>query len=313
MRCCVTGGCGFIGSHVVDALVAAGHEVKVVDDLSTGDRANLNPQATFVEASITDYNVVERAFEGVDWVFHPAAWARVVRSVEDPIGTHDVNVNGTLNVFQAAQVCGVKRVIYSSSSSVNGDQDTHVMTEDMSTKPKSPYALHKLIGEQYATMFAQIYEMDIVSLRYFNVYGPRQLVEGAYALVIGKFLRQKSQGEPMTIYGDGEQTRAYTYVADVVRANLLAADAELEPNRNTVLNIGTNQETSVNEVAAKIGGEVRHILPNPRGELEELRKVADFSKAKRVIGWEPRIDFDEGMRLVLEDFARTRGSALRTG
>lgn len=303
MKTCVTGGCGFIGSHVVDALIAAGHEVAVLDDLTTGSLDNLNPAATFVEASITEYGAVKNAFEGVDWVFHPAAWARVVRSVEDPIGTHDVNVNGTLNVFQAARECGVERVIYSSSSSVNGDQDTHVMTEDMSTNPKSPYALHKLIGEQYATMFARIYEMDIVSLRYFNVYGPRQLVEGAYALVIGKFLRQRSQGEPMTIFGDGEQTRAYTYVGDVVRANLLAAAATLERNQNTILNIGTGEETSVNEVAARIGGEVRHVIPNPRGELEELRKVADFSKARRTIGWEPLVTFDEGMNIVLEDFA----------
>lgn len=304
MKCCVTGGCGFIGSHIVDALIQAGHEVTVLDDLSTGFSENLNSKAKLIKKSITDYDVVKDAFEGVDWVFHLAAWARVVRSVEDPIGTHNVNVNGTLNVFWAAKECGVKRVIYSSSSSVNGDQDTHVMREDMSTQPKSPYALHKLIGEQYATMFARIYEMDIVSLRYFNVYGPRQLVEGAYALVIGKFLRQKSQGEPMTIYGDGEQTRAYTYVGDVVRANLMAAEAELEPNQNTILNIGTGEETSVNEVAAKIGGEVNHIIPNPRGELEELRKVADYSKARRVLGWEPQVDFDKGMRIVLEDFEK---------
>ena len=303
MKTCVTGGCGFIGSHVVDALIAAGHEVTVLDDLTTGSLDNLNPAATFIEASITEYQAVKNAFVGVEWVFHPAAWARVVRSVEDPIGTHDVNVNGTLNVFQAARECGVDRVVYSSSSSVTGDQDTHVMTEDMATNPKSPYALHKLIGEQYATMFARIYEMDIVSLRYFNVYGPRQLVEGAYALVIGKFLRQRSQGEPMTIFGDGEQTRAYTYVGDVVRANLMAAAAPLERNRNTILNIGTGEETSVNEVAAKIGGEVRHIIPNPRGELEELRKVADFSKARRTIGWEPLVAFDQGMEIVLEDFA----------
>lgn len=303
MKCCVTGGCGFIGSHLVDALIEDGHEVVVVDDLSTGKIENLNPAAIFVEASITEYAVVREAFEGVHWVFHPAAWARVVRSVEDPIGTHDVNVNGTLNVLQAARECGVERVVYSSSSSVTGDQDTHVMTEDMSTQPKSPYALQKLIGEQYATMFARSYGMDIVSLRYFNVYGPRQLVEGAYALVIGKFLRQRSQGEPMTIYGDGEQTRAYTYVGDVVRANLLAAQATLEPNRNTILNIGTGEETSVNQVAAFIGGEVEHIIPNPRGEFEELRKVADFSRARRVIGWEPRIDFATGMSIVLEDFA----------
>lgn len=308
MKCCVTGGSGFIGSHLVDALLSEGHDVIIIDDFSTGSRDNLNEGAQLVEGSITDYDLVKRTLEGVDWLFHTAAWARVVRSVEDPIGTHTVNVDGTLNLFQAARECGVKRVIHSSSSSVNGDQDTHVMTETMSYKPKSPYALHKMIGEYYADMFARLFDMSFVSLRYFNVYGPRQLVEGAYALVIGKFLRQKAEGEPMSIFGDGEQTRAYTYIDDVVRANLLAASAELKAGKNYILNIGTAQETSVNEVAAKIGGEVNHIVPNPRGELEELRKVADYSKAKATIGWEPQVTFDEGMRLVLEDFAKERAA-----
>lgn len=299
MQCLVTGGCGFIGSHVVDALLADGHHVRVVDDLSTGDRSNLNPGAEFIQGSILDYRLVRGAADGTDWVFHLAAWPRVPRSVEDPIGTHNVNVNGALHVLQAAREVQAQRVIYSSSSSVYGDQDTHVMTEDMSPHPLSPYALQKLMGEQYATMFARLFDMQIASLRYFNVYGPRQTTEGAYALVIGKFLRQRDAGEPLTVYGDGEQTRAYTFVGDVARANLLAARADIPRGHNLILNIGTSEETSVNEVAAKIGGEVTHIIPNPRGAFEERRKAADYRKAKEIIGWEPRVSFDEGMRTVL--------------
>ncbi len=299
MKYCVTGGCGFIGSHLADGLIAAGHEVSVIDDLSTGKRENLNPQARFVQGSILDSGKLLTAMREADAVFHTAAWARVVRSVEDPLGTHEVNVTGALKVLQAARDLGVPRVVYSSSSSVVGEQETHIVREDMSPKPVSPYALQKLMGEQYGAMFARLFGMTVVSLRYFNVYGPRQLTEGAYALVIGKFLRQKRAAEALSIYGDGEQTRAYTFVSDVVRANMLAAQVALEPGAHLSLNIGTAVETSVNEVARRIGGEMNHILPNPRGNLEERRKVADYAKASEVLGWEPTVSFDEGMDIVL--------------
>ena len=289
MKHVVTGGCGFIGSHLVEYLIGLGHETVVLDDLSSSEGRPINPEATLVEGSVTDLELVTSATEGADCVFHTAAWARVPRSVEDPVGTHEVNVNGTLNVLQAARENGVGRVVYSSSSSVYGDQDTHVMREEMVPYPKSPYALQKLIGEQYASMFARLFGMQVVSLRYFNVYGPGQAVGGAYALVIPHFLMLRAEGRPLTVYGDGTQTRSYTHVSDVVRANVLAASANLPSGENTVLNIGTDEETSVIEIAHMVGGEVDHIIPNPRGEFEELRKSADISMARSMIGWEPGV------------------------
>ena len=297
MKCLVTGGCGFIGSHLVDRLVELGHDATALDDLSTGGREHLNPRAALIEGSVTDAGLVDSASAGVDWIFHTAAWPRIPRSIQDPIGTHDVNVNGTLNVLQAARLNRVRRVVNSSSSSVYGDQHTYLMREDMTPNPKSPYALQKLIGEQYAGMFARLFGLEVVSLRYFNVYGPRQAMEGAYTLVIPRFLKMRDAGEPLTVYGDGKQTRGYTHVSDVVEANILAAAAELPQREHAALNIGPREETSVNEIAAMIGGEVEHVIPNPRGEFEERRKAADNSKAKAVIGWEPRVPLPEGIRL----------------
>lgn len=297
MKCLVTGGCGFIGSHLVDRLVELGHDVTALDDLSTGGRESLNPHAALIEGSVTDVGLVEDATAGVDWIFHMAAWARILRSIDDPISTHEVNVNGTLNVLQAARASGARRVINSSSSSVYGDQDTHLMREDMTPNPKSPYALQKLIGEQYAAMFALRFGLDVVSLRYFNVYGPRQVTaaDGAYTLVIPRFLRMRDEGEALTVYGDGKQTRAYTHVSDVVEANILVASADLPAGEHAALNIGSAEETSVNEIAAIIGGKVEHVIPNPREKFEERRKAADNSRAKATIGWEPRVPLSDGM------------------
>ena len=296
MKCVVSGGCGFIGSHLVDRLIQLGHDVAVFDDLSTGDASRCNSFADLTIESVTDLAALISATETADIVFHTAAWARVARSVVDPVGTHAVNVTGTLNVLRAAQVNGVSRLINSSSSSVYGDQATHLMREDMTPNPKSPYALHKLMGEQYADMFARLFSMSIVSLRYFNVYGPGQPSQGAYSLVIPRFLRMREEGRPLTVYGDGNQTRSYTHVSDVVAANILAASAELPAGEHRVLNIGTGQETSVNDIAAAIGGPVQHIVPNPRREFEEARKAADCSRARSLIGWEPRVAFADGIR-----------------
>ena len=300
MKSVVTGGCGFIGSHVVDRLVARGDEVVVVDDLATGNAACLNADARLMRGSVLDAEILRDAVEGADLVFHLAALPRVPRSVEDPVGTHRVNVDGTLNVLEAARRAGVGRVVYSSSSSVYGEQATHLMREEMTPNPLSPYALQKLIGEQYASMFARLYGLTAVSLRYFNVYGPRQPLEGEYALVIGKFLSARRSGRPLTVYGDGEQTRAYSHVYDVVTANLLAAEAEVPPGRNMVLNIGSGVETSVNQIAGMIGGEVVHVVPNPRGDMEERRKAADWSRAASVLGWEPTIALGEGLAALME-------------
>lgn len=300
MKCVVTGGCGFIGSNLVDRLVQMGHRVLVLDDLSDGSDTRLNAAAELIIGSVTDIDTVLAATRSADWIFHTAALPRIQRSVDDPIGTHHVNVTGTLNVLCAAQRNGVRRVINSSSSSVYGDQPTHLMREDMAPNPKSPYALQKLMGEQYAEVFARLHQLLVVSLRYFNVYGPGQPSDGAYALVIPRFLKMKAEGQPMTVYGDGTQTRSYTHVDDVVEANILAATASLSPVTHTVLNIGTEVETSVNEIAAIIGGPVRHIVPNPRADFEELRKAADYSKARSMIGWEPRAPFSSGIRSLLK-------------
>ena len=304
MRSVVTGGCGFIGSHVVDRLVQRGDEVVVVDDLATGDAANLNPGARLVRGSVLDAALLRTAFEGADVVFHLAALPRVERSVEDPVGTHRVNVDGTLNVLEAARLADVGRVVYASSSSVYGEQTTHLMREDMTPNPMSPYALQKLIAEQYLSMFAPVYGITAVSLRYFNVYGPRQPLEGEYTLVIGKFLRTRRAGRPLTVYGDGEQTRAYSHVHDVVSATLLAAEADVPPDRNTVLNVGSGVETSVNQLAAMIGGEVVHVIPNPKGDVEERRKAADCSRAASVLGWEPTIGLREGLEALMAGISK---------
>ena len=300
MKCVVTGGCGFIGTHLVDQLVRNGHQVTVLDDLSTGSLERLNPSAEPLYCSVTDADTLVAATDGADVVFHTAAWARIERSVADPVGTHAVNVTGTLNVLRAAHLNGVSRVVNSSSSSVYGDQSTHLMREDMAPKPKSPYALQKLMGEQYAELFAGLFGMSIVSLRYFNVYGPGQPSDGQYALVIPRFLRMRREGNPLTVYGDGEQTRSYTHVSDVVEANLLAAVADLPVGQHIALNVGTGQETSVNDIAAAIGGPVQHIVPNPRREFEEARKAADYSLARSLIRWEPRVTFADGIKDLLQ-------------
>ena len=300
MKSVVTGGCGFIGSHVVDRLVERGDDVLVVDDLAAGDPARLDPATDLARGSVLDAEMLRNAFDGADRVFHLAALPRVPRSVEDPVGTHRVNVDGTLNVLEAARSAGVARIVYASSSSVYGRQDTHLMREDMTPNPLSPYALQKLLGERYLSMFAPVYGMTAASLRYFNVYGPGQPLHGEYALVIGKFLSARRLGTPLTVYGDGEQTRAYSHVADVADATLLAAEADLPAGRNTVLNIGTEVETSVNRIAAMIGGEVVHVVPNPRGEMEERRKAADWSRAASALGWHPTIGLEDGLAALVE-------------
>ena len=297
MRCAVTGGCGFIGSHVVDALVARGDSVIVLDDLSSGTVDNLNGQARFITGSILDTSVVDNAVREVDCVIHLAAWAQVPRSIEDPLGTHQVNVVGTLNVLEAVRRFRVPRLVYVSSSSVYGNQKTHLLHEDMTPEPLSPYGLQKLVGEQYCTLYARLFGTTIASLRYFNVYGPRETSEGPYTLVVARFRQQRNAGKPLTIYGDGLQTRSYTYVDDVVRATVSASVTDLPASRNTILNIGTKEETSVLEIARLIGGEIKHIYPNPRGPFEERHKAADYSRAKAVLGWQPTVLFRTGLAL----------------
>jgi UDP-N-acetylglucosamine/UDP-N-acetyl-alpha-D-glucosaminouronate 4-epimerase len=306
VKAVVVGGAGFIGSNLVDALVAHGDDVIVVDNLSTGYRRNLNAAAPLRDIDVSvDSEQLTSALNGRDVVFLTAAMPRVPRSIEDPVGTHAVNVTGALRVLKAAVDAGVRRVIYSSSSSVYGDQPTLPLTEDMHPGPLNPYACQKLMGEIYARNFAHIYGLETVCLRYFNVYGPRQVTEGAYRLVISIFMDQRQQGQPMTIHGDGEQTRDFTWVGDVVRANILAAKSDLV-GKGEPINIGAGAEVSVNRVAELIGGPVVHVAP--RG-FDERFKRAGIERARDLLGWQPEVQIEEGIRRILE--LQTNGSVLR--
>ena len=296
-RVAVVGGAGFIGSNLVDTLVERGHDVVVVDNLSTGYTRNLNPAARLEQVDIrTDSDRLTAALQGCEVVFHTAALARVPRAIEDPVGTHAVNVTGTLRVLKAAVDAGVRRVVYSSSSSVYGDQPTLPLTEDMPPTPLHPYAAQKLMGEIYARTVHRTYGLQTVCLRYFNVYGPRQVTEGAYRLVIGIFMDQRRQGEPLTIHGDGQQTRDFTWVGDVVRANVLAAASD-SVGAGEPINIGAGDEVSINRIAALIGGPVVHTPP--RG-FDERYKRAGIARARELLGWQPQVGIDEGMRRLLE-------------
>ena len=296
----VTGGAGFIGSHVCDLLVEKGFKVVVFDNLSTGKKEFINRQATFEYLDITNEKKVFKLVSEIKprYVFHLAAWPRIGRSMEDPLGTHRVNVEGTLVMLEAARKAGTRRFVYSSSSSVYGEQRSHIMKESFIPNPGSHYALQKLIGEKYCSYYAKIHRMEVVSLRYFNVYGERQSDKGVYALVIGKFLNQLKNNQKLTVYGDGKQTRDFTFVGDVAEANLLSVSAKLAKGTNTIVNIGTSKETSVNQISSFLGGESEYIVPNPRGEYEERRKVADISLAKKILGWEPTVTIEEGLKLL---------------
>lgn len=284
----VTGGAGFIGSNLVDALIERGDEVIIIDNLSTGKKEYINPRAKFFELDIRDLEKIKPVFKGVDYVFHLAAFARVQPSIDDPITSNDINLNGTLNVLEAAREAKVKKVIYSASSSAYGEQDEMPLHEDMPAHPISPYGLQKYIGELYCRLFNEVYGLPTVSLRYFNVYGRRQATEGAYCLVMGIFVRQRLNNEAMTIVGDGEQKRDYTAVSDVARANILAAESE-KTGRGEVINIGRGRNYSVNELAAMIGGPVVHISPR----FEPRETLADTNRARVLLGWEPQINLPE--------------------
>src|SRR3989344_1170867 len=297
MKALVTGGAGFIGSNLVDELIKQGNQVRVIDNLSTGKKENLNPRAEFVLADITNLEEIKPHFAGIDCVFHLAALPRVQWSIENPIESHNANINGTLNVFLAAKDAKVKRLVYSASSSAYGDVAVMPLKEDFLPAPMSPYGLHKYVGEHYARLFALLYGLETVSLRYFNVYGPRLAFAGAYVTVIAVFLRQKSEGKKMTIIGDGSQTRDFTFVGDVVRANILASQSD-QVGHGEVINIGAGHNYSVNEIAAKIGGETEYIA----ARIEPHDTLADTSKAKELLGWEPQVNFDEGLRRTVEWF-----------
>lgn len=286
----VTGGAGFIGSNVVDALIERGDEVHIIDNLSGGKRENINPRAVFHEKDIRNLADMRSIFSGAKFVFHLAALPRVQYSIEHPDTTSEVNVMGTQNVLIASAQAKVARVVYSASSSAYGDSAVMPLHEGLSANPKSPYGLQKYVGELYCKVWHEVYGLSTVSLRYFNVYGPRLDPEGAYALVIGKFLKQRKEGKPFTITGDGTQTRDFTHVRDVVRANILAAESA-NVGHGEVINIGAGNNCTINRLAGLIGGDIEYIPPR----LEPHDTLADNALARKLLDWAPQIALEDGI------------------
>ena len=282
-RAIVTGGAGFIGSHIVDELIKMGVQVTIIDDFSTGKVENVNPAAYCWKQDLATVNIddLTQFMEHVDTVFHLAALARVQPSIEQPIPYHDANVTGTHNLLVAASDAGVKRFIFNSSSSVYGDAKVPT-SEDHVLNPISPYALHKLIGEQYCKLFSTLYDIDTVSLRYFNVYGDRMALDGAYRLAIPIFATQINEGKPCTINNDGNQKRDYTYVGDVVKANIMCAKS-LKEFKGDVYNVGNGDNVSVNELVDMMGGEKSY----GNKVIEPFETLACNAKIDLDLDWKP--------------------------
>lgn len=290
-NCLVTGGAGFIGSNLVDELVRQGHKVIIIDNLSLGRKEYLNPKAKFYNLDVRDYKKIKPLFKGVDCVFHLAAQPRIQPSIVNPAESFDNNVLGTFNVLLAAKESGAKKVVYSASSSAYGDQKKLPLKESMIAHPKNPYALFKYMGEEMCGLFHSLYGLPVICLRYFNVYGERQSVEGAYATAIGIFLRQKKLGKPLTIVGNGKQSRDFTYVGDVARANVAAMKSKKAIGR--LINIGSGRNYSVNEVAKMI--DEKHVFIPPRPGESKVT-LADISKAKKLLNWQPRVSLEDWLR-----------------
>ena len=308
MKVLVTGGAGFIGSNLVRCLVASHEEVRILDDLSTGSRENLhdtNGAPELIVGDIRDEGTLRRAVEGVEVVYHLAALPSVARSIADPSSSHDVNVNGTLSVLLAARDAGVRRVVYASSSSVYGDTPTLPKHEDMPTSPRSPYAASKLSGELYCRAFSAAFGLETVSLRFFNVFGPRQDPASEYAAVVPQFITRMLAGESPVIFGDGQQSRDYTYVANVIQACVLAASAGKDAVGEAV-NTGCEGRTSlvalVDVLNELLGTRIEPIFSAPRrGDVRHSQ--ASVAKAGRVLGYRPLVDLRDGLSRTIEWFA----------
>ena len=304
MKIVVTGGAGFIGSHLVDRLVELGHAVRVVDNFCTGKRENLAHVASrieLIEGDISCPEICRRACDDIEIIFHQAALPSVPRSVEEPALAHAANVDGTFNLLLAARDAGCRRVIYAASSSAYGESETLPKTENLTPQPVSPYAVNKLVGEYYCRVFSLCYGLETISLRYFNVFGPRQDPASQYAAAIPAFVTAILQGRQPTVFGDGEQTRDFTYIENVIHANLLAARAPQA--RGQVLNIACGRQVSVNEIIRQInrlcGTDIRPIYTDPRpGDVRY--SLADISAARQVIGYSPRVHFEEGLQLSID-------------
>jgi nucleoside-diphosphate-sugar epimerase len=299
----VTGGAGFIGSHLAEELIRRGQRVRVADSFITGRRENLDviPGAEFFEGDLADVTFAERACDGIDYVLHQAAIPSVPRSVDDPITSNRANITATLSVLDAARRAGVKRLVYAGSSSAYGDTPTLPKHEDMPTAPKSPYALQKLVGEQYCRMFTDLYGFETVTTRYFNVFGPRQDPGSPYSGVISLFATAIPAGRRPIIYGDGEQTRDFTYIANVVDGVLRACESPKAAGE--VINVATGLRISLNDVLrvlnTLVGTNVQPIYKEPRaGDVRDSQ--ADISKAKALLDYTPRVSFEDGLRQTLE-------------
>jgi UDP-glucose 4-epimerase len=307
MKALVTGGAGFIGSNLVDRLLAEGHDVTVIDNESSdaNEQFYWNPAAKNYKYDINDYTMVRRLYEGVDIVFHLAAEARIQPCIVDPLKAVEANMLGTASVLQCARVCGVKRVIYSSTSSAYGLKNTPPLVETMPNDCLNPYSVSKTGGEELCKMYSKLYGLETIIFRYFNVYGERQPLRGQYAPVIGIFLRQRAAGEPMTIVGDGEQRRDFTYVGDVVEANIkesyfVAPEYDITDNGSCktyrgwnwgqIYNIGTGINHSVNQIAALMGGETVNIPPRAG---ESRITLANANKAKEHLGWTSKVRLED--------------------
>lgn len=304
----VTGGAGFIGSHLVERLLKEGNSVRVVDNFVTGKRENLKPfqgQIDLLEGDIADAAVCERACEDIEVVFHEAALPSVPKSVADPRSSHVANIQGTFNMLMAARDAGVRRLVYAASSSAYGESETLPKVETMPTEALSPYGVQKLVGEYYCSVFAKCYGLQTLSIRYFNVFGPRQDPTSQYAAAIPAFVAAILRGEPPTIFGDGEQTRDFTFIENVIRANLLAADAP--ETHGEVVNVATGEHITVNavikEINALLGKNVKpnHVDERP-GDIKH--SWADIERAKRVIGYEPVVTFADGLRRAIDWYTK---------
>lgn len=298
MKVLVTGGAGFIGSHLVDALLEQGHDIIALDNFSTGRPQNLDhliDKIELIECDISQPGGWQDSFKNIAWVFHLAALADIVPSIEKPDDYFHSNVNGTFNVLEACRKHNVKKIIYSASSSCYGIPDEYPTKETAEIRPQYPYALTKYLGEKIIMHWCQVYDLPAVSLRFFNVYGPRSRTSGTYGAVFGVFLAQKLAGKPYTVVGDGTQTRDFTYVSDVVEAILCAAESEL---KGEIINIGSDNTFRVNRLVELIGGDVVHIPKRP-GEPDCT--WADITKAKELLNWQPKVSLEEGVEILLKN------------
>ena len=300
MKTIITGGCGFIGSHLADLLIKLNNEVVVIDNLRVGRQENIsqlidNPKFSFIQADISNYDEIEPFFEGADWVFHLAALADIVPSIENPNEYYKSNVTGTFNVLQTCRKHKVKKIIYAGSSSCYGIPDEYPTKETAEIRPQYPYALTKNIGEQLIMHWCQLYNLPALSLRFFNVYGPRARTSGTYGAVFGVFLAQKLANKPFTIVGDGNQTRDFTFVSDIVNAIYTAVKSDLS---GEIINIGSNNTYSINYLVELLGGDSTYIPKRP-GEPDCT--WADIAKASELLNWQPEVSLEEGVQILLNN------------